>query len=80
MLPHLIPAERFLSVSEFTTIFIKSLIHSAEDFLCKKLKELLSPAPLLVYRDLHRYPTTGQHTALEKAATDDGVNVLSIIG
>jgi len=66
-----IPAERILSVSDVTTIFIKSLIQSAEDFLGKKIQGTVITVPATF--------TDAQRTALEKAATDAGVNVLQLL-
>ncbi|KAF8154933.1 Hsp70 protein-domain-containing protein [Crassisporium funariophilum] len=65
------PAERVLSVSEVTTIFIKSLVQSAEDFLGKKIEGAVISVPA----DF----TDAQRNALEKAATDAGVNVLQLL-
>ena len=64
-------AERILSVSDVATIFIKSLIQSAEDFLGKKIQGAVITVPAS-FND-------AQRTALENAATDAGVNVLQLL-
>ena len=66
-----IAAERILSVSEVATIFIKSLIQSAQDFLGKKIQGAVITVPATF--------TDAQRTALEKAATDAGVIVLQLL-
>ena len=66
-----IVTERILSVSDVTTIFIKSLIQSAEDFLGKKVQGAVITVPATF--------TGAQRTALEKAATDAGVHVLQLL-
>ena len=66
-----IAAERILSVSDVATIFIKSLIQSAQDFLGKKIQGAVITVPVTF--------TDAQRTALEKAATDAGVNVLQLL-
>jgi heat shock protein 1/8 len=66
-----VSAERILSVSEVATIFFKSLIQSAEDFLGKKIKGAVITVPATF--------TDSQRTALEKAATDAGINVLQLL-
>jgi len=66
-----IPAERILSVSEVATIFIKSLIQSAEDFLGKKVQGAVITAPT--------WFSDTQRAALEKAASDAGVNILQLL-
>ena len=66
-----IATERILSVSDVTTIFIKSLIQSAEDFLGKKIQGAVITVPATF--------TDDQRTALERAATDAGVNVLQLL-
>jgi heat shock 70kDa protein 1/2/6/8 len=64
-------AERILSVSDVATIFIKSLIQSAEDFLGKKIQGAVITVPATF--------TDSQRTALEKAASNAGVNVLQLL-
>jgi len=66
-----IPAERILTVSEVATIFIKSLVQSAEDFLGKKIQGAVCTVPT--------WFTSAQRDALEKAATDAGINVLQLL-
>ena len=63
--------ERILSVSDVATIFIKSLIQSAEDFLGKKIQGAVITVPATF--------TDSQRTALEKAASNAGVNVLQLL-
>ena len=66
-----IVAERVLSVSDVTTIFIRSLVQSAEDFLGKQIQGAVITVPAIF--------TDAQRTALEKAATDAGINVLQLL-
>ena len=66
-----IAAERILSVSDVATIFIKSLIQSAQDFLGKKVQGAVITVPATF--------TDAQRTAFEKAATDAGVDVLQLL-
>ncbi|KIJ98332.1 hypothetical protein K443DRAFT_680856 [Laccaria amethystina LaAM-08-1] len=66
-----IPAERILSVSEVTSIFIKSLIQCAEDFLGRKVQGAVISAPA--------WFSDTQRAALEKAASDAGVNILQLL-
>ncbi|KAI5885042.1 actin-like ATPase domain-containing protein [Schizophyllum commune H4-8] len=63
--------ERILTVSEVATIFIRSLIQSAEDFMGKKVQGAVITVPT--------WFTEAQQKALEKAATDAGVNVLQLL-
>ncbi|KDR73184.1 hypothetical protein GALMADRAFT_72563 [Galerina marginata CBS 339.88] len=65
------PVERILTVSEVTTIFIKSLVQSAEDFLGKSIKGAVISVPSTF--------TDSQKTALEKAAAGAGVTVLQLL-
>ncbi|KAI0089718.1 Hsp70 protein-domain-containing protein [Irpex rosettiformis] len=65
------PATRILSVSEVTTIFIKSLLQSAEDFLGKKVQGAVITVPA--------WFTSEQKKALEDAATEAGVSVLQLL-
>lgn len=65
------PAERILTVSEVTTIFIKSLVESAEDFLGKKVQGAVIAVP--------SWFTDAQRDALENAAADAGVKVLQLL-
>ncbi|KAF9778732.1 actin-like ATPase domain-containing protein [Thelephora terrestris] len=63
--------ERYLTVSEVNTIFIKSLIQSAEDFLGKKVEGVVIAVP--------SWFEEVQREALIKAAEDAGVKVLQLI-
>lgn len=65
------PAERIFTVSEVTTIFLKSLIQSAEDFLGKKVQGAVISIPA--------WFEGTQRAALEKAAEDAGVKVLQLL-
>lgn len=65
------PAERTLSVSEVTTLFLKSLLQSAEDFLGKKVDGTVISVPA--------YFDDAQRAALKKAAEDAGVTVLQLL-
>jgi molecular chaperone DnaK (HSP70) len=60
-----------LTVSEVTTIFIKSLLQSAEDFLGKKVDGAVISVPA--------WFDDTQRTALSKAAEDAGVKVLQLL-
>lgn len=66
-----IPAERTLSVSEVTTIFLKSLLQSAEDFLGKKVDGAVMSVPA--------WFNETQRAALSKSAEDAGVKVLQLL-
>jgi heat shock 70kDa protein 1/2/6/8 len=66
-----VPAERMLTVSELTTMFISSLVESAEDFLGKKVQGAVITVPL--------WFTASQKDALEKATADAGVPVLQLL-
>jgi heat shock protein 1/8 len=63
--------DRILTVSEVATIFLKSLVKSAEDFLGKQIKGAVITVPPTF--------TEEQKVALEKAAQDAGVTVLQLI-
>ncbi len=63
--------DRILTVSEVATIFIKSLVQSAEDFLGKKITGAVISVPSTF--------TDAQKVALEKAAEDAGVTVLQLL-
>ena len=65
------PAERYLTVSEVNTIFIKSLVQSAEGFLGKKVEGVVITIPTW-FEEVQR-------EALVKAAEDAGVKVLQLI-
>jgi len=65
------PAERYLTVSEVNTIFIKSLVQSAEDFLGKKVEGVVIAVPTW-FEEVQR-------EALIKASEDAGVKVLQLI-
>ncbi|PPQ66230.1 hypothetical protein CVT26_010931 [Gymnopilus dilepis] len=65
------PAERILTVSEVTSIFLKSLVQSAQDFLGKPIQGAVISVPATF--------TDAQRAALEKAANDAGINVLQLL-
>jgi len=65
------PAERYLTVSEVNTIFIKSLVQSAEDFLGKKAEGVVIAIPAW-FEEVQR-------EALVEAAENAGVKVLQLI-
>ncbi|KAJ4469207.1 Hsp70 protein-domain-containing protein [Lentinula aciculospora] len=66
-----IPAERILPVSEVTTIFLKSLLQSAEDFLGKRVQGAVITIPSIF--------TDAQKDALERAAADAGITVYQLL-
>ncbi|GLB39791.1 putative hsp70 protein [Lyophyllum shimeji] len=66
-----VPAERILTVSEVNTMFLASLVESAENFLGKKGLGAVITVPTAF--------TEAQKDALEKAATDAGVHVLQLL-
>ncbi|KAL1740341.1 Hsp70 protein-domain-containing protein [Schizophyllum fasciatum] len=66
-----VAGERILTVSEVATIFIRSLIQSAEDFMGKKVQGAVLTVPT--------WFTDAQQKALEQAATDAGVTVLQLL-
>lgn len=66
-----LPAERILTVSEVTTMFISSLVESAEDFLGKKVQGAVITVPM--------WFTSSQKDALEKATMNAGVPVLQLL-
>ncbi|KAG6868835.1 hypothetical protein C0993_009372 [Termitomyces sp. T159_Od127] len=66
-----IPVERVLTVSEVTTLFLGSLLKSAEDFLGKKVHDAVITVPTAF--------SAAQKDALEKAATAAGVHVLQLL-
>ncbi|KAI0816906.1 actin-like ATPase domain-containing protein [Trametes gibbosa] len=66
-----VSAERVLTVSEVTSIFLKSLIKSAEDFLGTKVQGAVITIPTW-FEDV-------QKNALEKAANDAGITVLQLL-
>jgi len=63
--------DRILTVSEVNTIFLKSLVQSAEDFLGKQITGTVISVPSTF--------TDVQKDALEKAASDAGVKVLQLL-
>lgn len=63
--------ERYLTVSEVNTIFIRSLIQSAEDFLGKKVVGVVITVPTW-FEEIQR-------VALIEATEDAGVKVLQLI-
>jgi len=66
-----IEVERILTVSEVTTIFIGSLVKSAEDFLGKKVLGAVIAVP--------SWFDDAQRVALTKAAEDAGIHVLQLL-
>ncbi|KAG6888494.1 hypothetical protein C0992_008397 [Termitomyces sp. T32_za158] len=66
-----IPAERILTVSEVTTLFLSSLLKSAEDFLGKKVTDAVITVPTAF--------TSAQKDALEHALSAAGVHVLQLL-
>ena len=66
-----VPVDRILTVSEVTTIFLKSLIKSAEDFLGKKVQGAVITVP--------GWFEQAQKDALEKAANDADITVLQLL-
>lgn len=66
-----IPATRFLTPSEVTSIFLKSLVQSAEDYLGKKVQGAVISVPA--------WFTDGQKFALEKAAAEAEIVVLQLL-
>ncbi|KAJ8483086.1 hypothetical protein ONZ45_g14724 [Pleurotus djamor] len=65
------PAERILTVSEVATIFIKSLVQSAEDFLGRKVQGAVITVP--------SWFTDAQKTALSQCTSEAGVQVLQLL-
>lgn len=65
------PATRILTVQEVASIFLKSLIQSAEDFLGRKVQGAVISVPSW-FQD-------AQKAALEAAANDAGVKVLQLL-
>jgi len=63
--------DRILTVSEVTTIFLKSLVKSAEDFLGKPIEGAVISVPT-TFTDIQR-------SALEKAASEADVTVLQLV-
>ncbi|KAF8877414.1 Hsp70 protein-domain-containing protein [Infundibulicybe gibba] len=66
-----IPAEQILTVSEVASLFMKSLIQSAEDFLGRKIQGAVITFP--------SWFTDAQKDALEKVAMEAGVKVLQLL-
>ncbi|KIM37662.1 hypothetical protein M413DRAFT_448433 [Hebeloma cylindrosporum] len=66
-----VPVDRILTVSEVNTIFLKSLIESAEDFLGKQITGTVISVPSTF--------TDVQKDALEKAVSNAGVKVLQLL-
>lgn len=66
-----IPAERILTVSEVTSIFLKSLVQSAEDFLGKKVQGAVIGIPT--------WFNDAQRAALTEAAENAGIHVLQLL-
>ncbi|KAG2130694.1 Hsp70 protein-domain-containing protein [Suillus clintonianus] len=66
-----IEVERILTVSEVTTIFLGSLVQSAEDFLGKKVQGAVISLP--------SWFDDAQREAVIKAAEDAGIHVLQLL-
>ncbi|KAG6827737.1 hypothetical protein H0H92_010615 [Tricholoma furcatifolium] len=66
-----IPAERILTVSEVTTMFLASLVESAENFLGTKVQGAVITVPTAF--------SETQKAALEKAAEAAGIHVLQLL-
>lgn len=66
-----IPGERILTVSEVTSIFLKSLVQSAEDFLGTKVQGAVIGVPT--------WFDDAQRAALTQAAEDAGIDVLQLL-
>ncbi|KAL1940510.1 hypothetical protein VTO73DRAFT_7945 [Trametes versicolor] len=66
-----VSVERILTVSEVTSIFLKSLIQSAEAYLGKKVQGAVITIPTWFEQ--------AQKDALEKAANDAGITVLQLL-
>ncbi|KAF9445642.1 dnaK-type molecular chaperone bipA [Macrolepiota fuliginosa MF-IS2] len=66
-----IPVERYITPSEATTIFLRSLVSSAEAFLGKKVKDAVITVP--------SWFSPSQRTALNNALRNTGVNVLQLL-
>ncbi|KAI0724749.1 actin-like ATPase domain-containing protein [Fomitopsis betulina] len=64
-------AERILTVSEVTSIFLKSLVQSAEDFLGKKVQGAVISVPT--------WFDDAQRAALTQAAEDAGIHILQLL-
>ena len=65
------PVERILTPSEVTSIFLRSLLKSAEDFLGRKADGVVISVP-------HWFEEV-QRDALKVAAADAGINVLQLL-
>ncbi|THH30250.1 hypothetical protein EUX98_g3926 [Antrodiella citrinella] len=65
------PSTRYLTPLEVTSIFLKSLVQSAEDFLGKKINGAVISVP--------NWFSDAQKAALEKAASDAGIVVLQLL-
>ncbi|KAI9450059.1 Hsp70 protein-domain-containing protein [Lactarius psammicola] len=66
-----IPAERVLTPADVTTLFLRSLLQSAEDFLGKKVDGAVLTAP--------GWFAPEQHDALQEAAEAAGIRVLQLL-
>ena len=65
------PAERVLTVTEVTAMFLKSLVKSAEDFLGKQIEgAVISVPPWFDHR---------ARAALEEAAEEAGIKILQLL-
>ncbi|KAF9545981.1 actin-like ATPase domain-containing protein [Agrocybe pediades] len=65
------PAERVLTVSEVTSMFLRSLVQSAEDFMGRKAQGAVISVPAIFSDE--------QRKALRAAAEDAEINVLQLI-
>lgn len=66
-----VPSERILTVSEITTMFLKSLLQSAEDFLGKKVRGAVISIP--------GWFDESQRKALIEASNAAGIEVLQLL-
>ncbi|KAJ3561168.1 hypothetical protein NP233_g10361 [Leucocoprinus birnbaumii] len=66
-----IQVDRYLTPDEVTTIFLRSLVSSAGAFLGKRVRDAVITVP--------SWFTPSQRSALQKAATETGVNVLQLV-
>lgn len=65
------PTERILSVSEVASIFLRSLLASAEDFLGKKVEAAVIAVP--------SWMSPSQRDAVEQAAKSAGIPVIQLL-
>ncbi|KAF5346444.1 hypothetical protein D9756_010080 [Leucocoprinus leucothites] len=62
---------RYLTPDEVTTIFLRSLVSSADAFLGKRVRDVIITVP--------SWFTPSQRSALQKAAMETGVNALQLL-